>query len=234
MFDFESIGRPKDLPSHWNKFVELFSLRILPQTIAALNHSVDFKMLVPDASLRLLNLNDELEGLLSEPVLNSFVFTARYAWTVKIPIKVTRDLGRILAFTTRSTMSIRPTVPGLNLQSLQDLVNKKPFNLYKTTCSSHFDKPYTRHKNKVVKKIIGTICSIIVGDCNSCIYIVMTRSMTIKEHFLLEYSLLEHFLLEHFLLGHFLLEHFLLEQQETLKLARETHSICTTKLFLML
>ena len=157
MFDFEDIGRPKDFPSHWNKFVELFSLRMLPRTIAALNHSVDFKMLVPDASLRLLNLNDELEGLLSEPVLNSFVFTARYAWTVKIPIKVTRDRGRILAFTTHPKMSIRPTVPGLNLpslQDLQDLVNKKPFNLYKTTFCSHL---CSWHKNKADEKVLCTI-----------------------------------------------------------------------------
>ena len=32
--------------------VELFSLMMLPRTIAVLNHSVDFKMSVPDASLR--------------------------------------------------------------------------------------------------------------------------------------------------------------------------------------
>ena len=77
-----------------------------------------------------------------KPVLNNLVFIA-----VKCRRDVTASAKKLIVGELSKWLEL-----AYNIQELEmNRANKKPFNLYKTTCSSHFDKPCTRHKSGAIK-----------------------------------------------------------------------------------
>ena len=99
----------------------------------------------------LLNFVINLEGVTMKKcakfVLNIFV-TAESRWAITAATKFTE----ITKDPTRNKFIVGELSKWLELALKISRANKKPFNLYKTTCSSHFDKPYTRHKIRLSKR----------------------------------------------------------------------------------